>query len=508
MQVVLKREEDIQRMFWKNCLKLLKKEKVYLILLILISLLTFRFSDGYQGNKREYFIMAICVISTVLLLILYFTKKIEIHNYAFISIFVLGFLSLMVQPILNIPDEQTHFARAEIISEGKWRINPDEQYFDTIKSVTDLQESFSQPITESILVKGKKIDYTPEKVGHVAASNMTILYIPQAIGIAVAKVLNMNAIWMMWFARLGNLFSYIILIRSAIKIAPRLKCFLFFISILPMSVQQAASCSVDSMINGSAILFVALFLRLRYSNEQENKEWIVFFLLALFISVAKVTNIFLAGLILLVPYNVEKGKYKGKVIKAVMIIGVIAVGVLHYYYTTTFAPAIDQIGYLKSMNINSKAQIQYILNNTEEWLYYFVMSAINQTWGYVLQLNTYGSLSYSCPILSLVMVYLFGRMCTQEDGVNFSKIERILIILMACGIYGATCLALYLGWTPVGSNGIQGVQGRYFIPMLMLLGLEVMMPQKDKLYINYKTNILLMLIMTSSMIIITGVKYY
>lgn len=495
-------------MFLENCLKFLKKEKIYLISLILISLLIFRFSDGYQGNKKEYFIMAICVISTVLLLVLYLTQKIEIQNYAFVSIFVLGFLSLMVQPILNIPDEQAHFARAEIISEGKWKIDPEEQYFNTIKSVTDLQESFSQPITESILVKEKKIDYTPEKVDHVAASNMTILYIPQAIGITVAKALNMNVIWMMWLARLANLISYIILIRIAIKIAPRLQYFLFFISILPMSVQQAASCSVDAMINGSAILFVALFLKLRYSNEQERKEWILFFLLAVFISVAKVTNIFLAGLILLVPYDVEKRKYKGKVIKAVMIMGVIIVGMLHYCYTTTFAPVMEQIGYLKSMNINSGAQIQYILNNTEKWLYYFVLSAINQTWEYVLQLNTYGSLSYSYPILSLVMVYLFGRICTQEDGVDFSKIERILIILMICGIYGSTCLALYLAWTPVGNSGIQGVQGRYFIPMFMLLGLGLMMPQKTKNFINYKTNILLMLIMTSSMIIITAVKYY
>ena len=54
----------------------------------------------------------------------------------------------------------------------------------------------------------QKIDYTPSYVNSVFAQNPFYGYIPQAIGIDIAKGLNLNNIWMIWLGRFCNLLVY------------------------------------------------------------------------------------------------------------------------------------------------------------------------------------------------------------------------------------------------------------------------------------------------------------
>ena len=110
--------------------------------------------------------------------------------------------------------------------------------------------------------KNKKINYTPTTVKHVAATNLSFLYLPQTMGILLAKVLHMDAIWLLWFGRIMNLLCYGIIVASAVKIAPKWKFVLFFMASLPMSIQQAASFSPDAIINGLSILTIGYFIYL------------------------------------------------------------------------------------------------------------------------------------------------------------------------------------------------------------------------------------------------------
>ncbi len=51
--------------------------------------------------------------------------------------------------------------------------------------------------------------------------------------------------------------------------------------------------------------------------------------------------------------------------------------------------------------------------------------------------------------------------------------ETLLVVAIGVACLFATYLALYLTWTPVGAERIEGVQGRYFLPLLALLGLAL-----------------------------------
>lgn len=96
-------------------------------------------------------------------------------------------------------------------------------------------------------------------------------YLPQAIGIFIAKLFDMNVIWMLWLGRIFNLIFYAGLISLAIKKAPVLKIPLLCVACLPISIYQAASVSIDSMIIGLGILTIAYFIYL-YKADADSLE--------------------------------------------------------------------------------------------------------------------------------------------------------------------------------------------------------------------------------------------
>lgn len=490
----------------------LKNEKIRLIIIVCIVALGVLgavtiCTAEMKWSKAQLVIDAVCIVVTLWLLILYGVRNIRIELFTFLCIVFLGGMSAMVQPILNIPDETAHFARAERVSEGKIFTDPTVQNFDTIQSVVELQNSVGIPITRSEL-KNKDVDYKVSYVNHVAASNLSFLYFPQAIGIKIAKIMNLNVVWLLWLARLCNLVFYAILIMLAVKIAPRLKYLLFLISLLPMSIQQAASCSVDAMINGITIVYIALFLYLYNKKSVNKKEMVVFYVLSIFVILAKVTNICIAGLIILLPLEKNDRKIKWCLIKCVGILGICVIAVGYYSYTMKFAQNLAQIEYVTKMNVNGGEQVKYILGNFKHWIRMFIAAMINQIYTSVIQLSTFGWLSYGYPILIVAMPFIYGKICFQEQGMDFSGVEKFLMTLMALGSYGFTCLALYIGWTPVGSESIEGVQGRYFIPILVLMGLVLASGKSEEKGKQHMMDVMLVLLMVASMIIVTSNHYY
>lgn len=468
------------------------------------------FLKDFQKSKAEMIIVFVVVCVMAVLLGLFAFKKIVFYCFVFGFLIVTGGLSLLIQPVFNIPDEVAHFARAEIVSSGNFIQNPAEQEFETIRSLEDLTDNIKKSYPNSSL-KGKKIDYTPIKTKHVAATNLSFLYFPQAIGIFIAKFLHMDIIWLLWLGRFMNLLAYSILVAMAIKIAPKLKFFLFFIAALPISVQQAASFSPDAFINGTAILFVGYFLNL-YSKREDRipkKEILVFTFLGTIVAVSKVTNIFMMGLFLLIPSSRFEDRKKETIIKCIAIIVVIFFGGTYYLYTTNFAPNLEHLPYLEGANVNSEEQLQYILDNTRIWMQKFGFSIINRVAECTDMLSEFGWLEYNYSILSVVMIFIFGKMCFRESGVIISRFSKFLILLMTLGIYCTTCLALYLTWTPVGADDVVGIQGRYFIPMLLLLILLFTSNKDNRVKKeSYIIDLTVINFMIGAMFIVTTARYY
>lgn len=481
----------------------------FFCVLFFVALGVFCFSPGLEITHSEIIICSVILIATLVLLGIKTWTNIELHQFATLFLLVVGLLFAIIQPILNAPDETVHFARAEYVSRGHLIVDANVDEYDIIQSVQELRLNAKNTYLRSSL-RGKDIDYTLTKTGHVAASNVTFLYFPQAIGIIIAKVLQLDAIWMLWLARIMNLICYALGVGLALKIAPKLKMGLFFVSVLPMSIQQAASCSPDAFVNMSAILLIAFFLYL-FCAEEAVITWkyiIIYMVLCILVTLSKMTNVFMAGLILLIPKNRFKSIKSAAPSKILAILCSVFCAGVYYWYIMRFPSSQEHLVYMQETNVNSGEQINYIITNFLEWFRHFGGALVNNFETYIMTLSEFGWFEYGIPLMPIVTIALFVKICIQGQEIQINRINKTLLFLMVIGIYVSTCLAMYLSWTPVGSVKIVGVQGRYFIPMLGL-SILLFMPTETVSVTKHRMGDMVTIIgMNIALLIATAIRYY
>jgi len=74
----------------------------------------------------------------------------------------------------------------------------------------------------------------------------------------------------------------------------------------------------------------------------------------------------------------------------------------------------------------------------------------------------------------MVIAYLFGMFHKLTESCHIGAFkeriyERVICGIVICVIIILISTSLYIQWTPAGQNTISGLQGRYFIPLLMPL---------------------------------------
>ena len=137
----------------------------------------------------------------------------------------------------------------------------------------------------------------------------------------------------------------------------------------------------------------------------------------------------------------------------------------------------DVTGDARVEGTNVSLQMKYILKYPFRYAYLLlkmtIKNFIRMFFGYKA-LNELGYLT-SFDILTIKLIYfvnLIGLLLTsitnnEENKLN--KKTKIIIGLAIFIIWLLICTALYLDWTPVGSNIIEGVNARYFLPLLLYL---------------------------------------
>lgn len=108
-------------------------------------------------------------------------------------------------------------------------------------------------------------------------------YLAPGFGIFIARILNLNTIWMLWLGRICNLVLYASITSLAIKKTPILKVPMFFMALIPLAMFQGSSVSIDALINslGFYTIAYALYLIKSPENSIESKELIIFSIIIL-----------------------------------------------------------------------------------------------------------------------------------------------------------------------------------------------------------------------------------
>lgn len=395
-------------------------------------------------------------------------------------------------PICEPSDAHEHLARAEITSRGiifpeyngenytnyyyngtdyKWT----GEGFEVISSIKEISANRYKTVFETDLANNK-IDHNLVIVDQAFEQNPFYGYIPQAIGIILAKLLNLNEIWLLWLARLGNLLFYAGVVSLAIKKSPIFKIPLLFTACLPMAMFQAVSVSIDSMIISLSLYLIAYFFSMYKLNEKSiSYENIFIFLgLSLILGLLKLPYLALSLLIFAIPFN----KFKNKNMLLYGLVGVGLIGIIGLMWSNY---AIDALWhsfrathYLK-YNVNSTQQLNFLLSDLKNpiLLSSNILNSIALLISYTFLIyppmnsGSYTSASgFISSVITLLMGLVFLGYPTKE---NISKKSKAIVLGILLLLYFGICVVQFLTWSPGGQIVVSGVNQRYFIPLLVLI---------------------------------------
>ena len=233
-----------------------------------------------------------------------------------------GIVLFILIPPFQAPDEEVHFLRAYTISEGAFFAHayliPEIviQVFDTLDylphhtdkkvSLKLYEQLWRQPLD---LQNWVQIDFSSTSV------YSPLVYLPQALGIFLARTFFLPPIALYYAARLLNFLAWLGLSYFAIRLIPSFKAVLLLVLFMPMSFFQAISNSADVVTNGVAFLLVAyiFWLTSDYVEEIKGKNIIGLLILFVLISLVKVPYLLLTALIFIIPF--KKFKSRGLYIK-------------------------------------------------------------------------------------------------------------------------------------------------------------------------------------------------
>lgn len=307
-------------------------------------------------------------------------------------------------------------------------------------------------------------------------------YLPQAFGIGISRLLNTSLLTGFYIARICNMLAWVILIFLALRIVPFGRWTFLLLSLWPMSIFEAASLSPDSMTIGICMLAVAYALYL-YKQTRITKLQIAG-IIAACIALGTLKQVyFLVGLaFLLVPARA----FGSKRTRWTVLLGALAISALVAASWAVFAKgAADGIHtYFRiGAHIDTVSQAKYILLHP---LHYIatVIYTVGYKYATNITLSLMGRLGWGVITLPaycyvLIVVSFFVALLKDASLVTKTEWSRIKLPARWLGAVGAllalaVITILYLTFTIVGNHSVEGLQGRYFLPVMALLVVPLM----------------------------------
>jgi hypothetical protein len=410
-------------------------------------------------------------------------------------------LALLVAPF-QAPDESGHFLRAYQVSEG--RIVPvrrgRQRGGELPTSLTDVIGHFSgmKPprharTSRRQIEAALRVPLNPGErsfMPFVASIYSPVAYLPQAAAIAAGRAFGLHPLALMYLGRVANLMVWIALGYAAIRAAPDLGRPLLLLLLMPMSIFQAASLSADATTNGLAALLAAVVWRYATAGTRPagatpvveaepavpptlpraaRLGWPALLALGALtatISLTKFAYVPLAALVLLIPASRLGGTRRYcMAMAAVLAVNVAALA--------AWAP---QTGGLDTVvrpdaRVSPRRQLDYLSAHPTAMITVPVETFLGDGMFLVKSfVGRLGSVDIALPA-AFILVYLASLIAAcwpgdrdQPPPPRLSQLSAVVLVATTLSV-AAIGLLNYLYWTPVGSRSVDGLQGRYLIPL-------------------------------------------
>ncbi|MDE7311294.1 MAG: DUF2142 domain-containing protein [Eubacterium sp.] len=410
------------------------------------------------------------LVLSVCLIIL--QKKNGKPEYLFAFLYLsLGILYMCINPLYGVPDESAHFARTYGISEGSFVTEGVDGGIGTGSRLPEnlLYGNKGPSMKIGDIAAGKDVELSDQKVFMdywTSALYSPFTYTAQVLGVAVGKLVSNKVFFIAYCGRFAAWLAAGCILFFAIRYIPFGKHTLIAVSLLPMNMHESISLAGDTFTFAVAVAFFAFVLYLRYTKKgtMGRKDYVLLYVLLFFIASCKIVYVPLCMLAFLIP--AERFGSKRNYGKHVLL------AALEVLLTACSWLAISMHILDGQLNGKSAEQVQYLLSHP--LLYVETVVNTTVTYGEGLVKSMLGSslgwlsIAVNSGIIAMVAVNL-AYVCVFEKGVwkdEESKWPRVWTIgAVACVVF-VMYTSLYVQWTELEKNIIDGLQGRYFLPVL------------------------------------------
>ena len=405
----------------------------------------------------------------------------------------MGSLMILLTPANKVSwDEEVHFFHAYCVSHfgtevktndilEKLFVADEENWPYSIPVNVDERVQMNAALNELVANQ----EHTHNR-GRALAGIYTPAYVPSAVGIRLGLLLGLPFTAVYQLGRLANLVFCALVMAWAIHKIPVGKAVLAMIGLLPTPLFLMAMYSYDSFITALFALGFAIFLD-EYMHRERKISWWSFWIMALSFAVGSMPKAIYVPLILIIwllpkeKFASRKQEWWMKGIAAVLFAALMASFVL----PVIISPA--ETNDTRGGNTSEAGQIPYILSDIPRFIDMMVYSIRTTFAGFTIGAPVYGSVGHLglemlgmiIPLFVLAVIFMDEKCLEDGAGVDEGTITkgvpgqrltwpaRLWTLLMCLAVIGMVWVAMYLAFTPVGYNHVNGVQARYYIPLLL-----------------------------------------
>ena len=401
------------------------------------------------------------------------------------------FTALLFGPVLAVltppfqsPDEYNHFFRAAQVSKGQWA--PETlagnrlggflpQSLDSLKRIfLPLKSNADRRVAASDFERAFALRATDAPEVFLDFPNTAIYaptaYLPQALGIGIARLLTDRILLWLYAARLANLLLWSCLVWLAIRALPFYQWVWSGFALLPASLAIAASCNADVLSNGLAFWLVAVCCG-PFSAAFRAAAWGGLLVLAL-------NKLVLAPLALL--WRFRQADTRHGALRQVWLPGVLAFAAAVGWGSLANGWFVPYDRYDVSLRdqqtlnpgVDPDGQLEYVLDHPLAFARTVLGSALRAFPSMSAHLvGKFGWEKNYLPAWMLGALWLALLALVAGAPNPLTGRQRLGVLGIASFSLLLWALTMYALWCPVGAPVLDNWQGRYFVPLLPLAAL-------------------------------------
>lgn len=302
-------------------------------------------------------------------------------------------------------------------------------------------------------------------------------YLPYLVCFPLANLFTSNLYAIIIVCRLGGIATFIAVAALCIRHIPFGKWPLACFCLIPQTLATISTVTADlTTLTASLTVLSALFFIANRGKHASSNSWLALMVGCIFLALAKPGYFVIIGLALLLPF-VNKDLRERRFLA--LIGGIVALSAIAFLLWYLLIHNINT-GTMWGKEIDPQQQRAFILAHPLHYLKLVFECLVSEN---VFSFGREGITSFHSPLansgwITAVCLIIGCILPDRRERIGDSLAKHAGLIVVCCAFLFVTisiiiCTALYLQFTTVGYDLIQGVQERYFLPLVPLIVLPI-----------------------------------